>query len=62
MLNMIGVELYMILASRSFRRIVRVEVGRALLEVLVELLPSIYEKGLEGIIGKPSGYSEKGFI
>ena len=45
MLNMIGVELYMILASRSFRRIVRVEVGRALLEVLVELLPSIDEKG-----------------
>lgn len=33
------------MASRSFRRIVRVEVGRALLEVLVELLPSIDEKG-----------------
>ncbi len=55
----------MVISVEELRRIVREEVRRALLEVLVELLPSIDEKEqreIEGIAGKPSGYSEKEFI
>ena len=51
--------------SRSFRRIVGKEVRRALLEVQVELLPSVDEeeqREIERIAGRPSGYSEKEFI
>ncbi len=55
----------MAISVDELRRIVREEVKRALLEVLVKLLPSVDEgeqREIERIAGKPSDYSEKEFI
>ena len=55
----------MVISVEELRRIVREEVRRALLEVLVELLPYVDEeeqKEIERIAGKPSDYSEEEFM
>ena len=55
----------MVISVEELRRIVREEVRRALLEVLVELLPSVdgeEQKEIERIAGKPSDYPEEEFI
>jgi len=49
----------------ELRRIVREEVRRALLEVLVELLPPVdegEEEEMERVAGKPSEYSRSSWI
>jgi len=48
----------------ELRRVVREEVKRALLEALVELLPSVdkdEQREIEEIAGKPSDYREEEF-
>ena len=55
----------MVVSVEELRRVVREEVKRALLEVLVELLPAVNEeeqKEIGRIAGKPSDYSEEEFI
>ena len=55
----------MVISVEELRRIVREEVRRALLEVLVELLPPVDEeeqREIERIAGRPSDYSEEEFI
>ena len=49
----------------ELRRIVREEVKRALLEALIELLPSVDEdeqREIEEIASRPSDYREEEFI
>jgi len=52
-------------STEELRRIVREEIKRALLEALVELLPTVDEqeqREVERIAGKPSDYSAEEFI
>jgi len=55
----------MVISVEEFRRVVREEVNRALLEVMVELLLLVDEEEqeeIERIAGKPSDYSREEFI
>jgi len=52
-------------STEELRRIVREEIKRALLDTLVELLPTVDEqeqREVERIAGKPSDYSAEEFI
>jgi len=52
-------------SAEELRRIVREEIKRALLEALVELLPTVDEeeqREVERIAGKPSDYSAEEFM
>ena len=53
------------ISVEELRRIVREEVRRALLEVLVELLPPVSEeeqREIERVAGRPSDYREEDFM
>ena len=55
----------MIVSVEELRKIVREEVKRALLEVLVELLPPVEEdeqREIEEVAGEPSDYREEEFM
>ncbi len=55
----------MAVSVEELRRIVREEVRRALLEALIELLPSVGEdeqREIEEVAGKPSDYREEEFM
>jgi len=52
-------------STEELRRIVREEIKKALLEALVELLPTVDEeeqREVERIAGKPSDYSAEEFM
>jgi len=52
-------------SAKELRKIVREEVKRALLEALVELLPTVDEqeqREVKRIAGKPSDYSAEEFM